>query len=417
MDAKIKNMFHIGLAYLGVIIGAGFASGKEMLQYFVSFGKEGIWGVALSACLFIIGGIILLQFGSYYKAQEHSELFNHISSPLVSKIIDFIINMNLFCTGFIMIAGAGTNLNQQFGLPIWMGALILSGMVIVTAYMDVDRVTTLIGAITPFVIAFLIGILIHTLIQQPLTFDEAMALSASQPTTLPNWLISTLNYSCLALMLALSMAVVIGGEQYSPKQAGFGGLFGGLLVGALLFASFFSISLNIDQVAGSSMPLLALFNVINPRLGLVMALIIFGMIYNTAIGTYYALAKRVSRAHPEKFSRNMIFLVAVGFVLSFIGFETLVAYLFPFIGYCGFFVIALLITQWALRYRHIHKESGIRDRLLEYEERRLSEDYDFDREDAAQMRDLYDESRVDNKELYDEVTEIGQEEFGEDGDQ
>ncbi|MDK6233644.1 YkvI family membrane protein [Aerococcus sanguinicola] len=403
-----KSMVKIGLAYLGVIIGAGFASGQEMFQYFVSFGKMGIWGLVISSILFIVGGIVLLQFGSYYKVQEHSEVFNHISSPFISKVIDFLINMTLFCTGFIMIAGAGTNLNQQFNWPIWAGALLVSALVIVTGFMDVDKVTGLIGMVTPFVIVFLLGIFIHTLNTMPIPYEEAMATAAAQATTLPNWLISTLNYTSLALMLAISMAVVIGGEEYSPKQAGLGGLFGGVLVGGLLFASFFSISLNIDGVLGSSMPLLTLFDNLDPRLGVAMAIIIFGMIYNTAIGMYYALAKRVSRSKPENFTRNMIILVGIGFVLSFAGFDTLVAYLYPFIGYCGFFVIALLIIQWAIRYRHIHREIQVRDELIKMEVDRQDEDYEFGREEAADMRALYDESRVDNKELYDEVTELGQ---------
>ncbi|MDK6805521.1 hypothetical protein [Aerococcus sp. UMB7834] len=403
-----KSMVKIGLAYLGVIIGAGFASGQEMFQYFVSFGKMGIWGLVISSILFIVGGIVLLQFGSYYKVQEHSEVFNHISSPFISKVIDFLINMTLFCTGFIMIAGAGTNLNQQFNWPIWAGALLVSALVIVTGFMDVDKVTGLIGMVTPFVIVFLLGIFIHTLNTMPIPYEEAMATAAAQATTLPNWLISTLNYTSLALMLAISMAVVIGGEEYSPKQAGLGGLFGGVLVGGLLFASFFSISLNIDGVLGSSMPLLTLFDNLDPRLGVAMAIIIFGMIYNTAIGMYYALAKRVSRSKPENFTRNMIILVGIGFVLSFAGFDTLVAYLYPFIGYCGFFVIALLIIQWAIRYRHIHREIQVRDELIKMEVNRQDEDYEFGREEAADMRALYDESRVDNKELYDEVTELGQ---------
>ncbi|WP_070698314.1 hypothetical protein, partial [Aerococcus sp. HMSC061A03] len=273
---------------------------------------------------------------------------------------------------------------------------------------DVDKVTGLIGMVTPFVIVFLLGIFIHTLNTMPIPYEEAMATAAAQTTTLPNWLISTLNYTSLALMLAISMAVVIGGEEYSPKQAGLGGLFGGVLVGALLFASFFSISLNIDGVLGSSMPLLTLFDNLDPRLGVAMAIIIFGMIYNTAIGMYYALAKRVSRSKPENFSRNMIILVGIGFVLSFAGFDTLVAYLYPFIGYCGFFVIGLLIIQWAIRYRHIHREIQVRDELIKMEVDRQDEDYEFGREEAADMRALYDESRVDNKELYDEVTELGQ---------
>ncbi|AMC00013.1 hypothetical protein AWM75_00005 [Aerococcus urinaehominis] len=395
MNKTMRDMVSIGLAYLGVIIGAGFASGQEMLQYFVSFGQGGIWGLILAAILFMAGGVVLLQFGSYYKVREHSELFNNISSPFISKVIDFLINMTLFSTGFIMIAGAGTNLEQQFGLPIWMGALLVSALVYMTAFMDVDRVTKLIGAITPFVIIFLIGIFIYTLNNSPHSFQEAMAISAAQPTTLPNWALSSLNYTSLSLTLAISMAVVIGGEQYSPKQAGFGGLFGGALVSALLFVSFFSIALNIDSVKDSSMPLLTLFNNFDPRLGLAMAVIIFGMIYNTAIGMYYALAKRVSRSQPQHFKRNMLILIVIGFILSFVGFDTLVAYLYPFVGYCGFFVIGLLLIQWFIHYRRINKEIAVRDEVLENRLNKLDDDYDYQHEDQVAFNELVEASNMD----------------------
>ncbi|MCY3037338.1 hypothetical protein ODY51_02195 [Aerococcus urinae] len=138
-----------------------------------------------------------------------------------------------------------------------------------------------------------------------------------------------------------------------------------------------------------------------------MALIIFGMIYNTAIGTYYALAKRVVRTKPQYFSKAMIILVVVGFALSFIGFETLVAYLFPLIGYLGIFVMALLIIQWLLRYRKIHRENKIRDRLIKHEIDRIDEEYDFDTRDKKHMERLYDESNVENKQLKAEVQELG----------
>lgn len=36
----MKKSFQIGSAFVGLIIGAGFASGQEVMQYFTSFG---IW--------------------------------------------------------------------------------------------------------------------------------------------------------------------------------------------------------------------------------------------------------------------------------------------------------------------------------------------------------------------------------------
>ncbi len=48
----MKKSFQIGSAFIGIIVGAGFASGQEILQFFSSFGYVGIAGSILAAVLF-----------------------------------------------------------------------------------------------------------------------------------------------------------------------------------------------------------------------------------------------------------------------------------------------------------------------------------------------------------------------------
>ncbi len=51
-----------------------------------------------------------------------------------------------------------------------------------------------------------------------------------------------------------------------------------------------------------------------------MSLIIFGMIFNTAIGLFYSLARRFS-TNEKNFKIVIIGLVIAGFILSFAGFK------------------------------------------------------------------------------------------------
>ena len=39
-----KRTIAVAMSVVGLIVGAGFSSGQEVLQYFVAFGKMGIWG-------------------------------------------------------------------------------------------------------------------------------------------------------------------------------------------------------------------------------------------------------------------------------------------------------------------------------------------------------------------------------------
>lgn len=45
----MKKSLQIAGAYIGLIVGAGFASGQEVLQFFTSFGWYSLIGTGLSA--------------------------------------------------------------------------------------------------------------------------------------------------------------------------------------------------------------------------------------------------------------------------------------------------------------------------------------------------------------------------------
>lgn len=44
----MKKIMLIGSAFIGIIVGAGFASGQEILQYFTSFGTLGVLAAVVS---------------------------------------------------------------------------------------------------------------------------------------------------------------------------------------------------------------------------------------------------------------------------------------------------------------------------------------------------------------------------------
>ena len=56
-----------------------------------------------------------------------------------------------------------------------------------------------------------------------------------------------------------------------------------------------------DSVADLPMPMLSIANEVSPLLGLVMCLIIFGMIVNTAVGTLFSFLSRLLPAGTAKF--------------------------------------------------------------------------------------------------------------------
>ena len=83
-----KKYLSVAFAYVGVIIGAGLASGQDLLQYFLSFGAKGLIGIAALGVLNVVFGVVALQLGSYYRSGHHDEVFERITHPALRRVID-----------------------------------------------------------------------------------------------------------------------------------------------------------------------------------------------------------------------------------------------------------------------------------------------------------------------------------------
>lgn len=398
----IKKIVMIALAYVGVLVGAGFASGQEILQYFVAFGYQGIVGVVVAALLFGITGLIALQLGSYYFADEHMDVLDEIAHPWLAKLLDASITFTCFCIGFVMIAGAGSNLEQQFGLPIWVGALIMAGLIVLVGMMDVEKVTNVIGAITPFMIVFIVLAAIYAIATTDFsTVDQIDQSARTLPTTLPFSWVSSLNYVAMSLMCAVSMAIVMGGALLDLRIARLGGLIGGVIVGILVVIMTLALYFQVDFVRAADLPMLELINLINPALGSFMSIVILGMIFNTGVGMYYALTARISRKNPQHFRPTLIVLVIVGYGLSFLGFKRLVSVLYPLIGYIGLALIGLFLVTF-FRDRKIHRWEGLRRLfVVQKMEQRIDPEQNFTRKDLQELEYMVEKSTLENDVLKD----------------
>lgn len=397
------------MAFVGLTVGAGFATGKEVIQYFVSFGSMGIWGAVLSGVIMTAAGAVILQIGSYFLAEEHNFVFRNVSHPIVSKFLDLSVTITLFAVGFVMLAGAGANLNQQFGIPAWIGSAVMTLVVIAAGMLDVDKVSQIIGMLTPLIIvAVLIGF-VYTLMNMPADMSTLNSTAQAEASPVSPWFLSAVNYNGLALLLGVSMSLVIGGNYASPKEAGIGGLLGGVIYTIMLIIAAVTLYLNIGTVAGQDVPMLELINHIHPVLGFLMAFVIFFMVFNTAIGMFYALGKRLTANGKRSFRPTFIVVALFGFVVSFVGFETLMTYVYPVLGYIGLVMIAVMVAWWIKSRDHIKEESKRRDRIHELTENRENPDADFSKDDEKELKKHIDDSPRDDEQLRekieDEVTE------------
>ncbi|ANU15377.1 hypothetical protein B481_0751 [Planococcus halocryophilus Or1] len=340
----MKQSLKIASAFIGIVVGAGFASGQEILQYFTSYGYWGFGAVLVATLLFGYLGMVLTRLGSRMQTISHEDAVYAISGKVLGKVIDYTLIVTLFGILVVMIAGAGSIFSQQFDLAPAFGRSIMITLVILTIMLNVKKVITIISSITPFLVLLVVGITVYSLLTMNTSFAELEPIAKSQLSATPHWLLSSINYVSLAIALGAAMSLVMGGAEKDEKIAARGGLIGGLSFGFLILLSYLAIFAKVDVVGSADLPMLALADNISPIIGIVTAVVIFAMIYNTAVSLLLSFSARFMEMGTGRFRIFVIVSGIVAFVLSFFGFTALVNWLYPVVGYLGLLLVGTLVV-------------------------------------------------------------------------
>ena len=129
MKSKRKlNSIQIASMYVGVIMGAGFASGRECWQYFGVFGSRGYLGIIIMIVSFVCISYMLTYIALSKRTSDFSEIVTCFDDPTAKKITGIVIAAVFYSMIIAMTAAGGSLLYQQFGVnKAFGGALIEIG--------------------------------------------------------------------------------------------------------------------------------------------------------------------------------------------------------------------------------------------------------------------------------------------------
>lgn len=83
----MKTSLKLGGAYIGLVVGVGFASGQEILQFFGGFGIMGLAGGLVALALFTFLLMNLYQIGSRLQTQSHKEAMEFICGKPLGRVV------------------------------------------------------------------------------------------------------------------------------------------------------------------------------------------------------------------------------------------------------------------------------------------------------------------------------------------
>lgn len=348
--SNIKEIIRIAGAFVGVVVGAGFASGQEIMQFFTSFGMSGMVGVVVSGILFIFLAMALASLGQHFRSTSHKDVVRNICGKVLGTFVDALITFFMFAITVVMLAGGGALLEQLAGIPRLWGSIGVTVLTVAIVCLDIRKVIGFIGSITPVLMLMVFVVAIAAFVGRDTDLDTLQAAAAQQPQAAAHWLIAAVLYVSYNIMAGAPFLVIMGGQAQDRKTALWGGVLGGALLTGLMLLIAGGMFAQVDKLSGIALPMLLMATHIAPWLGIIMGLAIFGMILNTAVGVLYSFSARLFQPGTARFRSGTIIAGVLAFLGSLAGFIQLVGTVYPFFGYLGLILIAATITGW-LRHR------------------------------------------------------------------
>lgn len=323
--------FQIAATFVGTIVGAGFATGKEIVQFFTQYGAWGTCGVLISGLLFVWVGTKIMLLAADVKARSYKDLNVHLFGPVIGGLFNGLVLIVLLGVTAVMLSGAGAVFHEQIGWSAQLGFLITIGLCYVFLLRGLDGVMAVNTVVVPLMIVFTILIaFLHPSYQDT---NPLLPSLTAQPVNI-HWLISALSYVSLNLLTAQAVLVPLGGEIRNRRVIQRGGLLGGVVLTLLLLAGHIALK-GSPAVMSYQVPMAELIKALGSVIHLLFILVIFGEIFTTFIGNIYGLRRHLAQLFGIKEHYVMAILLAGVYLISQIGYGPLLTHLYPFFGYLG----------------------------------------------------------------------------------
>ena len=123
----MKRIFAAAFSYAAALVGAGFASGQEIIMFFVRYGKWSIAGIIFSAVMFGVFAAAVMEVCINKRTDDYSYFLSGIMPRGIQKVFAVLSLIFALSVVGVMSACFGETLYMMLGIERWIGAAAMSG--------------------------------------------------------------------------------------------------------------------------------------------------------------------------------------------------------------------------------------------------------------------------------------------------
>lgn len=330
MKSKLINIFQVATVFIGTIVGAGLASGKEITEFFTKYGFKSFLGIIICGLFYIIMCSIISRISIDYKLNSYSDVISVISPNLLGKFTGAITTLFLISSASIILAGSGALIHQFFGIPKIIGSLIMIGIAVFFLLRGTNGLIEVNSFIVPGLIftMTLITILYFVFCKNDVSFSNVISF----PPQKNGLIISTILYAGYNTLSASGVIVPLSNEKNDKKTMIIGIIAGA--IGLTLLCSMINLLLTINQpyIYKYEIPLLFVADRFGNIIKAILLMIIWLEMFSTEVSDIYSISKTLSQTFNISFNKAIFPVILTALIISQFGFGNLISKLYPLFG-------------------------------------------------------------------------------------
>lgn len=345
---NMKAIIKYAGAFIAWVVGSGFDTGQELLQFFASYGFASYGVVLINLFGFLLIGKILMTKGFDYRDDKDFNHYKYYCGKKLGAIYSLIVPLTLLAAMTVLIAASGATLYEHYGINSTLGSAAMALAVLIAYLVGFENLVKVVSKIGPIIIMFALVVGTISIVRDFSSFgeieDHLPLLELSQPA--PNWIISGILYVSFTFFVGAPYYCALGKSAQSRSDAKWGAIVGALALCLVIAIINTAILLNAETAASLYVPTLYLTQRISPMLSTLFSILLILGIFSSCSTMMWSFCSKMFKEGSWKNRLIATITAIVVFTVGlFFSFRELLGILYPINGYIGLIFIVCVIFK------------------------------------------------------------------------
>lgn len=359
-----RNRFRVGalLTFFGstvsFYIGAGFATMQEIVQYEASYGSRFPLVILTAAVIFIYTNLSFATNANRLRLARGADIYDAYCGvagprfgPFAARFYRGFSAFFCYASFIVMCGGAGSTVSEQWGLPVWLGSVLLALLSVLTAVFGLRGITAALGRIGPVNVGMMLLVAVGALIRGAPEYaphlaevDTGVYAGVMKQIGGGSPFLSGASYGGFVILWFVTFIAELGAKNRLGEVNG-GMLLGSLFVFTASALCCAALICFIPETASAGVPALVLAEKVSPVLAAAFAVTICCGTYAASVPLLWTAARALADESSPKYRPLTVLLGAAGCLIAcFLPYRAAINLLYGLNGYLGFVLVAFMLV-------------------------------------------------------------------------